>query len=273
MDALKKVFQIELKKDDIDEEESTLLATVSSEKRDRDGEIIRLSKESVDLEGYRKNPVLLWNHRVDDPIGKAVWIKPDKKTLIAKFRFHRKTQRSKEIYELYKTGFLNSFSISFLPKIPKDNYKVYRSIEILEVSCVSLPSNTDAIVQNGYGQKISDGILRKDLSLEAIESPSAIFNPDVFAAALKQAMNPDAVKEIVDDGLEKSLSKMRDKLITVEKEDRLIEISPSEIKRLVDKNILEWAMEHKPELAKRMIDKQIKTELEIAEGKMRGKVF
>ena len=271
MDVLKKVFQIEFKKEDVDDDSSTLLATVSSEKRDRDGDIIRLSKESVDLEGYRKNPVLLWNHRVDDPIGKALWIKPDKRTLIAKFRFHKKTQRSKEIYELYKTGYLNSFSISFIPKIPRDNYKVYRSIEILEVSAVSLPSNTDAIVQNGYGQKISDGVLRKDLNLESIASPQFVLDADTLANAIKQAMNTEAMKKIVDKGIKLELEIIRNKVN--DDGDKLIEVDLAEVQRLVDKNILEYAMKDDPDLAKKIISKRIARMKEIELGRLTGKVF
>lgn len=269
MDALKKVYQIEIKKDDIDEDESTLLATVSSEKRDRDGEIIRLSKESVDLTGYRKNPVLLWQHRADNPIGKAVWIKTDKRTLLAKFRFHRRTQISKEIYDLYKTGFLNSFSIGFKPTIPRDENKVFRKIELLEISAVSIPSNTDAITQNDYGEKITDNILRKDLSLESLESPAPIFNADIFATALKKALDPNALKEIASEGIQIEIERIKKKVDG----DKLIEVDLAEVQRLVDKNILEMAMKENPELAKKIISKRIQRMQEIEMAKILGRVI
>lgn len=274
MDALKKVFQIEIKKEDVDEDESTILAVVASEKRDRDGEIIRLSKESIDLEAYRKNPVLLWMHRPAIPLGKSVWIKTDKRTLIAKFRFHRRTQISQEIFDLYKTGFLNSFSIGFLPKQKRDSNKVWRSIELLEVSAVTIPSNTDAITQNGYGEKITDNILRKDLSLSELEPE---YHPVDFGTGLSN----EKLQEIANTSILKALDNLRakvsgknkDKIITVEKDDKMITVDLAEVKRLVDKNILEHAMKDDPELAKKIISHKIKRQNEIEMGKLTGKVF
>ena len=274
MDMLRKTFQIEVKKEDVNEDASTLLAAVSSERRDRDGEIIRISESSVDLLGYRRNPVLLWNHRSDDPIGRAQWIKVHEKKLLAKFEFHKKTQRSIEIFELYKSGFLNSFSIGFRPTVPRSDAKVFRKIEVFEVSAVSVPSNIDAIVQNGYGQKITDGILRKDLNLESSEAP--FFNPEIFAHALKEAMNPEAVKEVVNEGIQQQLGILKgkvDKIITVEKSDPLVEVDLDEVKRLVEKNVLDWAMEYDEETAKRIIKARVKTDLGIEMGKLTGKVF
>ena len=180
MDALKKVYQIEFRKENIDDENAILTAIVASEKRDRDGEIIRLTESSMDLTGYRKNPVLLWQHRPDSPIGKALKIGIVKKQLIAIFEFHRKTQISREIFDLYGSNFLNSFSVGFRALEKRDENKVYRKTELLEISCVSIPSNIDAITQNGYGEKITDDVLRKDLNLQALESPAPIFDPEIF---------------------------------------------------------------------------------------------
>ena len=274
MDMIRKTFQIEVKKEDVNEDASTLLAAVSSERRDRDGEIIRISESSVDLEGYRKNPVLLWQHRSDDPIGRAQWIKVHEKKLLAKFEFHRKTQRSIEIFELYKSGFLNSFSIGFRPTVPRNDAKVFRKIEVFEISAVSVPSNIDAIVQNGYSQKITDGILRKDLNLESSEAP--IFNPEIFAHALKEALDPEAMRSMVGDGIRQELGILKgkvDKIVTVEKEDRLIEVDIEKVEKMVFDNLLEWATENDVEMAKRMIKTNVKKWKDVELGKLMGKVF
>jgi len=129
-------------KTEVSEEERAVTAIVSTADRDRDGEIV--DPKGIQLDGYLKNPVLLWAHRyMDPPIGRAMWVKRKKEGLVAKFEFFSKSQFANEIYQLYREGFLKAFSIG---------------------------ANENALVIEAYRKGLIQSVqLKKDLELEEIE--------------------------------------------------------------------------------------------------------
>ena len=153
------------------EDERAVTAIVSTADRDRDGEIV--SPRGIELDGYLKNPVLLWAHRyMDPPIGRAMWVKRKKDGLVAKFEFS-KSQFANEIYQLYKDGFLRAFSIGFIPLDYDEKEKVHKKILLLEVSAVPVPANENALVVEAYRKGLIQSVqLKKDLALEDIDLES-----------------------------------------------------------------------------------------------------
>lgn len=123
---------------------------------DRDGELIEAS--AWDLENFRKNPVLCLSHDLSKPpIGKILWVKADANGLKFKAQFAG-TERGKEAYQLYKEGVMNSFSVGFRPKPGgfvenpmEERYKglkkVFKSVELFEISCVTVPSLPQAVAE------------------------------------------------------------------------------------------------------------------------------
>ncbi len=144
------------KANDVDEDERTLIATISTDTVDRSGEIVR--PDGAEFSNYAKNPIVLWQHNPDEPIGKALWIKRNAKQIIAKIRF-AVTEKASEIFELFKGGFLNAFSIGFISKqghIPTpDEIRtnpvlsnaryIHDKWELLEFSGVAVPANPEAL--------------------------------------------------------------------------------------------------------------------------------
>ena len=115
---------------------------------DRDNEIIMPSSFSKSITGYMaKNPVILWAHDYSKPpVGKAIDHKITDNALMLKITF-AETEFGKEIKYLYDNGFLNSFSVGFIPKefdYNKDNRRVFTENEILETSAVPVPANAAA---------------------------------------------------------------------------------------------------------------------------------
>lgn len=170
-------------KAEIDTDERTVTAIISTSAVDRDHEVV--IPKGIDFENFTKNPVVLWAHNYGQPpIGKAVWIGRTTKGLKAKVKF-AETPDADEIYELFKGGFLSAFSIGFISKKshkpePKEIAKkpewaeVWRVIdesELLEFSAVPVPSNAGALATAVKSHKvtISDG-MQKLLGLE-IEEP------------------------------------------------------------------------------------------------------
>ena len=97
-------------KSEVDEQERTVTAVISTGAIDRDNEI--LLPKGADFEQYMKNPVVLWAHSYGEvPIGKALWIKKTWKNIKAKLQF-ADTPQAEEIYQLFKGGFLESMMLS-----------------------------------------------------------------------------------------------------------------------------------------------------------------
>jgi len=173
MDMIKKVFIGEIK--DINVGERTLTALISTGATDRMDEV--LDPAGIDLRNFRKNPVVAWAHDYSAlPIGKALWTRKDPKGIISKVKF-AEHPFADEVFNLYKDGFLNAFSVGFIPKeSTKGNtdkgepWRTYTKWELLEYSAVPVPANPEALalaMQKGvvHDDKIIDDI-QKEMDVE-----------------------------------------------------------------------------------------------------------
>ena len=166
-------------KSEVDEQERTVTAVISTGAIDRDQEI--LSPKGADFTQYLKNPVVLWAHQYSEtPVAKALWIKKGRKNITAKARF-AETPQADEIYQLFKGGYLKAFSVGFLPKkwhkpdekeIKKrpelaEVFRIYDEWELLEFSAVPVPANPEALATavKSLEVKLSDELL-SDLELD-----------------------------------------------------------------------------------------------------------
>jgi HK97 family phage prohead protease len=137
----------------VDSEKKLVTAYVSTYEWDRTLE--KFSPGAWDLTNYKKNPIVLWGHDGSQPpIGRAVDIKEDENGLSAITEFDTQSERGAEIFGLYERGFLNAFSVGFIPKnhlmeqVPDQNTKgvVWTDAELLEYSAVSIPANPGAVI-------------------------------------------------------------------------------------------------------------------------------
>ena len=136
------------------EEDGTLAVAIASDGSvDRDGE--RIEPSGWDSSNFIKNPVLLWAHDYrQEPLGKVLSIALDGGRLLFKPQFATELyDKAKRVYEMYKAGILNCFSVGFIPREWKNEQladgrtvRVYTKAELLEISCVPVPSNPNAIV-------------------------------------------------------------------------------------------------------------------------------
>lgn len=129
----------------------------STPDQDRDNEIILPSAFTRSLSPYlERNPVILWAHRYDlPPIAKATGGEVTETDLRLDIQF-AETAAASEIRSLYDGGFLNAFSVGFIPKQGhRDNDGVYTfdEVELLEVSAVPVPSNRGAVLMREAAAK------------------------------------------------------------------------------------------------------------------------
>lgn len=133
-----------------EDDECTITATISDATVDRMGDVI--DQSGWILDNYKKNPVVLWCHDYSiPPIGKATDIRVVNGKLKATTKF-AKTELAQEVWNLYRGGFLSSFSVGFKPrsyrpiKDEEGNVTGFRFVEqeLLEYSAVSVPANPNA---------------------------------------------------------------------------------------------------------------------------------
>lgn len=167
---------------DINEEERSVVAVISTDSVDRDGEV--LVPKGMDSDDFRKNPVVLWSHNANlPPVGKALWLKQGRKRITAKVKFAT-TERAEEIWQLFKGGFLNAFSVGFKPKEGRrptpedikanpnlaDAHFIFTKWHLLEFSPVAVPANAEALAVAVKSKAItlSDELI-KTLHVEEVE--------------------------------------------------------------------------------------------------------
>lgn len=143
-----KHFISETKEIDVDDRTVTHLITTND--RDRYGDIIE--PKGAELEMFIKNNVVLSGHSYGElPIATNVWLKIVKNGILAKTRFHNKTQMAIDTFELVKEGVLKAWSIGFIPKVwetfEEEGIRgyLYKIWELLEYSLVSVPANPYAL--------------------------------------------------------------------------------------------------------------------------------
>jgi len=131
---------------------------ISNEELDRYGTVIRA--DGINLENFKRNPVVLWNHgsgymggsREDDvPVARASNIYVKNKQLFAELEFDQGDEFAVEIERKIRDGFLNAASIGFIPRRivrgeTVDEPDEIVEAELVEFSIVSVPANPSALV-------------------------------------------------------------------------------------------------------------------------------
>ena len=115
---------------------------------DRDGDIV--DPLGIDVRNFKNNPQLLWGHDASRfPIGKVTDVRISERGLEFDAVFASDIDPfAKQAFNMVKGGFLSSFSIGFMIK-ERDSERITQS-ELLEISLVNIPANSDARVSRQY---------------------------------------------------------------------------------------------------------------------------
>ena len=121
--------------------------SASTDALDRAGDMIESAAWAKGgLDNFKNNPVILFNHNYDRPIGRAKEIGVTENGLELTDRI---SKSAGEIKDLIKDGVLGAFSVGFKVKdadyiSETDGYKI-KDAELFEVSVVSVPCNQTAV--------------------------------------------------------------------------------------------------------------------------------
>jgi HK97 family phage prohead protease len=141
---------------------------------DRGRDIIEV--DAWELDNYKKNPVILFNHGMDatlggTPVGKAVEVKPTENGLYIKVELSNLDDPViSRIRGLVKERILRAFSVGFDPKEmqpDKEDSSINRikKAELFEVSIVGVPMNQDSLfeVSGKMIKRKSLNVLKRDI--------------------------------------------------------------------------------------------------------------
>lgn len=161
-----------------EEEDRTLTCVGSMESVDRDGDIVKV--DGIDISKYKTNPVVLWAHGREGllPVAKAtkVWKKDGNLNFRLEFAAAEHNPIAPFVYNSYKDGFLNAFSIGFMPDYSTMEYRedkkankqirIINKSELFELSCVHVPANANALMVREYmvnvDKAVKDGVIKED---------------------------------------------------------------------------------------------------------------
>jgi len=127
----------------------TLVVKITTANPDRSKDTVQPSGMVAD--NFLKNPVVLYAHDYKDiPIAKCTGLKVTDDGVLATVQFPDEgvNPKSDIVYQMYKGGFLNAWSIGFMPLDFDENdaggYN-FKSWELFEFSGVPVPDNAEAL--------------------------------------------------------------------------------------------------------------------------------
>lgn len=135
--------------------EREVLIIAASADLARDGHIVEPT--GIGLTHYRQNPIVLWSHQPEEPVGVCTAIGIQNGALAAKVEFAPEgvSAKADEVRGLVKSGIVSGVSIGFDPieAVPLDPSKGSRgglhiiTSELYEISFCSVPVDTNARVE------------------------------------------------------------------------------------------------------------------------------
>lgn len=157
MEYFKKDFSAEFDVKEIQPDGTfTGFASTFGGKPDAYGDIIvpGAFADTLQKNGYGGNGIkMLWQHDSREPVGVWLSLSEEKKGLKVQGQIATKTTRGSDAYELMKIGAINAMSIGYNVgeyEIVKgksgEQIRMLKSIDLFEISLVTFPANTNAIV-------------------------------------------------------------------------------------------------------------------------------
>ncbi len=154
----------------IDEKERSIVHKITTGDKNRYNQVI--DPAGMFDANFAKNPVVLWQHgsilanTADDiPIAKSLWRQLEGNAVIAKTQFHT-LPFATDLWELCKNGFLNAWSIGFMPlseiERDADGTRKINKWELFEYSLVTIPANAAAL--NNMFDCIQTDALKNELT-------------------------------------------------------------------------------------------------------------
>lgn len=212
-------------------DDGSFIAIASTNRVDRHNEVV--DNNGWDLKAFKKNPVILWAHDHTEPaigVSKKTWVEGvgKKARLMIQPVLHDVTEKARAIKQLVEMGVINSLSVGFKPLESQDGVTFDKN-ELLEVSMVNVPANSDAMMLAYKGLKkegIDDEIIKEiGIPVELIDTIEKMDNRidelNETLVKVQQSINPIVETKIIRQRLSmtKVIAKAADKLLEADKKN------------------------------------------------------
>ncbi|MBI2622277.1 HK97 family phage prohead protease [Candidatus Microgenomates bacterium] len=142
-------------------EDRTLMVKITTSNPDRSQDVV--VPQGAVLDNYQRNPVVALNHKYDGlAIAKTEQLDVTSDGILARVKFPDigVYDLADTVYELYKGGFMNAWSIGFIPLESSDRDgggREFKKWELLEYSAVLVPDNPEALTMlRSKGIQVTD---------------------------------------------------------------------------------------------------------------------
>ena len=182
--------------------------SASTNALDRAGDIIETEAWTKGgLENFKNNPIILFNHNYDRPIGRAKDLQVTDKGLEISAKI---SKAAGDVTQLIKDGVLGAFSVGFKVKdadymTETDGYKI-KDAELFEVSVVSVPCNQGATfgmaksfdsmeAYNKYKQSFYKATSTDSADAVEIEQPNGAIAQEMETNMSNEKQSPESKPE------------------------------------------------------------------------------
>lgn len=189
----------------IDEDVKYIRFRISDDSIDRYGEKV---DQTWKLKNFLKNPIGLWNHKSydvepEDVLGQWSDIKTEDDGTYGTLTFDTDINpKALTVFQQYVKGTLRCVSVGFIPHTLEfeDDIPVLKDNELLEVSCVPIPANANAVA-----------IALKDGSLNRKDALWMLKSMQDGTSKLEEQLNKNAPA----DGEEKHVEELKTEIKTI----------------------------------------------------------
>ena len=147
--------------DDMDDEKGIVKGYASMfNNKDSDGDIINRGAYTKTLQENAERIAFLYQHNMNQPIGKPLTMKEDEKGLFVEAKISN-SSLGQDVKTMVSEGILKEFSVGFIP-IKEDTQKdvnYIKEIKLFEFSLVTLAANPLAKVTEYKGTKSVDNLM------------------------------------------------------------------------------------------------------------------
>lgn len=181
---------------------------------DRYGDVIEAA--GWELKEFKTNPIALFNHNPDFPIGRWANVKVEKGKLVGELKMAPRgtSARIDELLNLIDAGVLRAVSVGFLPdeyeQIGRGHGSRYTKQRLVETSLVSIPANPNALaiaksmgtspetLDVAFGKHADKGpvVVKKDISPASKPKPTASSSKDKSTMSYSKKISELQAKQV-----------------------------------------------------------------------------
>jgi HK97 family phage prohead protease/HK97 family phage major capsid protein len=165
--------------------------------KDRTGDIVLPEAWVKGIDNFRRNPILLYQHDHNKPIGRVKNITVDKKGIFVEATVSNAAENQHGVKTLIQDGVLKSFSVGF--KIKDADYEratdafTIKDVELLEISVVSVPANQNSLFS--VRKSFEEDTMYEDFKKQFIEEETEEDTKDLEVTTQKEVTEIESEEE------------------------------------------------------------------------------